>query len=65
MIKFIKRAENLDYPSAVEFLAQRVGITIQHEDKRERNELVNRRRIYEMNIHAERFLRICLFDQKL
>ena len=29
VITFIKKAENLDYPSAVEFLARRVGIEIE------------------------------------
>lgn len=65
VITFIKKAENLDYPSALEFLAQRVGITIQHEQRAGAEELVNRRRVYDMNLEAAKFFRNCLFDPAL
>ncbi len=65
VITFIKKAENLDYPSAIEFLAQRVGITIQHEDSYNKSDLVNRKRVYEMNLEAAKFFRGCLFDPTL
>ncbi|MEE0969731.1 MAG: DNA primase [Clostridia bacterium] len=65
VITFVKRAENLDYPSALEFLAQRAGIEIKHEENRAANELVSRKRVYEMNLEAAKFFRSCLFDEKL
>lgn len=65
VVTFIKKAENLDYPSAIEFLAQRVGITIQHEDRLGLGDLVNRKRVYEMNLEAAKFFRNCLFDPAL
>ena len=51
-INFIMRAENLDYPSAVEFLASRAGITIP-QDKNEIAQMgMSRKRVYEMNLAA-------------
>ena len=54
VISFIRRAENLDYPSAVEFLARRVGITVtrSREDKIEAD---RRARTLEMNRIAAKF----------
>ena len=64
VITFIMRAENLDYPSALEFLANRVGITIPQGN--ERAEIgVQRKRIYQMNLEAAKFFRACLFDPKI
>ena len=59
VIHFIRRAENMDYPSAVEFLAKRVGVPITL-DKREQAENDRRQRVLEMNKEAARF-----FHQKL
>ena len=60
-ITFIMKTENLDYPAALEFLAQRAGITIPENNSRE--ELgIPRKRIYEMNLAAAKFFRQCLFD---
>ncbi|MBO5779298.1 MAG: DNA primase [Clostridia bacterium] len=59
VIHFIRRAENLDYPSAVEFLAKRVGVPITL-NKREQDENARRDRVLEMNKEAARF-----FHQKL
>ena len=64
VITFIMRAENLDYLSALEFLANRVGITIPQGN--ERAEVgVQRKRIYQMNLEAAKFFRACLFDPKI
>ncbi len=62
-ITFAMRSENLDYPSAVEFLAKRAGITIQNDEREERG--VSRARIYQMNLAAAKYFRSCLFDEKL
>lgn len=59
VIHFIRRAENMDYPSAVEFLAKRVGVPITM-DKREQDENARRERVLAMNKEAARF-----FHQKL
>ena len=56
---FVRRVENLDYPSAVEFLAKRVGVPITL-DKREQDENARRDRVLAMNKEAARF-----FHQKL
>ncbi|MBE6538315.1 MAG: DNA primase [Ruminococcaceae bacterium] len=64
VITFIMKTENLDYPSAIEFLAQRVGITIEHDDRASKD-LINRKRVYEMNLEAAKFFRSCLFDPKI
>lgn len=61
VITFIMKAENLDYPSALEFLAKRAGITIpQTGQPAEKG--VTRARIHEMNLAAAKFFRQCLFD---
>ena len=59
VIHFVRRAENMDYPSAVEFLAKRLGIPITL-DKREQAENARRDRVLAMNKEAARF-----FHQKL
>ena len=60
-ITFIMKTENLDYPAALEFLAQRAGITIPENNSREEIG-IPRKRIYEMNLAAAKFFRQCLFD---
>ncbi len=52
VVTFIMKAENLDYPSALEFLAKRVGITIPENDNGDR---VRRMRILEMNRAAAKY----------
>lgn len=64
-ITFAMRAENLDYPSALEFLANRVGITIPQNQSEYPDTGVSRKRIFDMNLEAARFFRSCLFDEKL
>lgn len=64
-ISFVMRAENLDYPSAVEFLANRAGITIP-QDKNELAQMgMSRKRVYEMNLAAAKFFRENLFDKNI
>ena len=64
-ITFVMKAENLDYPSAVEFLASRAGITIPQDKNNVGNTGIGRKRIYEMNLAAAKFFRQCLFDKRL
>lgn len=66
VISFIMKAENLDYPSAVEFLAKRVGITIPDSgEDTYYKKTVSRSKVIEMNTAAARFFREMLFDDKL
>lgn len=54
VINFIRKAENIDYPSAVELLAKRVGISVTRTDS-ERIENDRRERTVAMNRDAARF----------
>ena len=64
-ISFVMKAENLDYPSAVEFLASRAGITIP-QDKNEIAQMgMSRKRVYEMNLAAAKFFRDNLFNKEV
>ena len=64
-ISFVMRAENLDYPSAIEFLAGRVGVAIP-QDKNEIAQMgMSRKRVYEMNLAAAKFFRENLFDENV
>ncbi len=64
-ITFVMKAENLDYPSAVEFLATRAGITIPQDKNEVANMGMSRKRVYEMNLEAARFFRENLLDQNI
>lgn len=64
VISFIRRAENLDYPGAVEFLARRAGITLVLDD-RDAAQQKKRRRTLEMNREAAAFFHACLNDPAL
>ena len=64
VITFTMRAENLDYVGALEFLAQRVGITIPDDENDTSEKTVPRKRVYEMNLAAAKFFRNCLFDER-
>jgi len=64
VITFIMRIENLDYPSALEFLAKRAGITLP-EDDRQQERGVGRKRVFEMNVCAARFFRAVLNDPQM
>ena len=64
VISFIMKAENLDYPSAAEFLANRVGITIPEQDEEPYiKRTVSRSKVIEMNTAAARFFRETLFNE--
>jgi len=66
VVSFIMKAENLDYPSAVEFLAKRVGITIpDNGDDPYYKKSISRSKVIEMNTAAARFFRELLFDEKI
>lgn len=63
-ITFIRKKENLDYPDAVEFLANRAGITIIQDESRgiRREQKTDRGRMLRMNADAARYFHKCLFD---
>ncbi len=62
-ITFIRKRENLDYPDAVEFLAQRAGITIVRDERTPvpSTPKVDRNRMFAMNADAARYFNRCLF----
>ena len=64
-ISFIRKRENLDYPDAVEFLANKAGITIIRDDndKYTNAPRYDRNRFFKMNVDAARFFNKCLFDK--
>lgn len=64
-ITFVMKAENLDYPSAVEFLATRAGITIPKNQNDVADMGMSRKRVYEMNLAAAKFFRENLFDKNV
>lgn len=63
VIAFVRRAESLDYPSAVEFLARRAGISIVT-DESDKEMYARRSSVLKMNLEAARFFNRCLFDPK-
>ena len=64
VITFTMKYHNLDYMGAVEYLANRAGISIPQNGEREENG-VPRKRIYELNLAVARYFRECLFDPKI
>ncbi len=65
VITFIMKAENLDYPGAVEFLANRAGIRIPVVNDITQREEIPRKRVYEINLEAAKFFRKCLNDPSI
>ncbi|MBE6569198.1 MAG: DNA primase [Ruminococcaceae bacterium] len=66
VINFVMRMENLDYISAVEYLADKAGITLPSQNSGiERDTGVSRKRILAMNVEAARFYRSCLLDERI
>ncbi len=63
-VTFIKQAEHLDYPDALDFLAKRAGITIIDNDRNYTGmeKKFNRERMYKMNADAAKFFHSCLFE---
>ncbi len=53
VITFVRQMENLDYVAAVEFLANRAGLTVPVTNSYEKR--VDKKRYYEMNAEAARF----------
>ncbi len=64
-ITFIRLRENLDYPDAVEFLANRAGITIVHDDKNlyKATPKFDRAKMLQMNVDAAKYFHKCLFSE--
>ena len=65
-ITFIRKRENLDYPDAVEFLANRAGITIVRDeigDKYSRASKFDRAKMFKMNVDAAKYFNRCLFSE--
>ncbi len=63
VVNFIMRQENLDYVSAVEFLARRAGIDLpDFSDENREREGPSRTRILQMNREAAKYFRKMLFD---
>ncbi|MBO5294263.1 MAG: DNA primase [Clostridia bacterium] len=66
VITFVQKAENLDFPDAVEYLANRAGLPLPKESEQLMgNTGVSRKRVFEMNLEAAKFFRACLFDERL
>lgn len=61
VISFIMRAENLEYPGAIEFLAKRAGLEMPEEAGGAGSETVKRSRMYEMNRAAAVFFNKMLY----
>ena len=63
-ITFVRKRENLDYPDAVEFLANRAGITIVRDDRGayQSTPKIDRARMFKMNADAARYFHQRLFD---
>ena len=64
-ISFIRKRENLDYPDAVEFLANRAGITIVRDERTEQRRgepKFDRARMFKMNVDAAKYFNKCLFS---
>ena len=64
-ITFIRKRENLDYPDAVEFLANRAGITIVRDERGSAYSSTprfDRNRMFKMNADAAKYFHKRLFD---
>lgn len=64
LITFIEKIENLDYMEAVKFLAQRAGIAMPENNKKEEQLSELKRRIFEINREAARFFHANLYSEK-
>ena len=62
-ITFIRKKENLDYPDAVEFLANRAGITIVRDERQGYKSAprFDRAKMFKMNVDAAKYYHKCLF----
>ena len=61
-ITFVERAEHMDYPDAVEFLAKRAGITVIRDDKYRdfKEKTVDKSRLLKMNTDAAKYFHASL-----
>jgi DNA primase len=61
-ITFVRQMEHLDYPDAVEFLANRAGINVVLEDDlgKYQGEKISKQKLYRMNADAARFFHYSL-----
>lgn len=66
VIQFVMAAENLDFPDAVRFLAERAGINVPENEQSDTTDeyYKRKRRIYEMNRDAARFFRETLLSEE-
>ena len=65
VITFIRKKENLDYPDAVEFLANRAGITIVRDERGSSympSPKFDRAKMLRMNVDAAKYYNKCLFS---
>ena len=62
-ITFVQRAEHMDYPDAIEFLAKRAGITVIRDERapRQGEKTFDKARILKMNVDAAKYFHACLF----
>ena len=54
-ITFVKKAENLDFEDAVEFLAKRAGITVKRDARDDGGRRYDRSKLFNMNRDAAKF----------
>ena len=64
-ISFVMRAEHLDYPDAIKFLAKRAGINVIEDDNThyDSGPKYDSKRLYEMNRDAAKFYNAYLFSE--
>ncbi len=65
VITFIQKTENLSYPEAIEYLANRAGLPIPQDAQADIKQGVSRKRVLEANLEAAKFFRACLFDERI
>ena len=65
-ITFVRQIEHLDYPDAVEFLANRAGINVVLEDDlgKYQGEKISKQKLYRMNAEAARFFHAALLSDE-
>ncbi|MBQ8388547.1 MAG: DNA primase [Clostridia bacterium] len=64
VVTFTMKYHNLDYMGAIEYLASRAGISLPQSFEEE-DRGVPRKRVYELNLAAARYMRECLFDPQI
>ena len=64
IITFVEKIENLDYFEAVKFLAQKAGIQMPENNKREQEISNIKMRIFEINRESARFFHENLYSEK-